>query len=163
MGRIDVDARAEIERLGDKIYGDLYKPPHKNAVTSADQPIAGQGYNSLPFVFDLVSLCNDIAIPATPTAKAGDAPAPDDDGQQTIRMLTAVNERISEVSTNAPKSLAYILWSTTMQDQAIFCPMLSLRHYNSLDASKEFERRRRLLVLGGSSKIFSSPIRFSCL
>ena len=101
------DARTEIERLGDKIYGELYTPPHKNPVTSADQPIAGQGYNSLPFVFDLVSLCNDIAIPATPTAKADDAPPPDDDGQQTISMLNAVNDRVSEVSTNAPKSLGF--------------------------------------------------------
>ncbi|GAA0861913.1 hypothetical protein GCM10009115_06450 [Sphingopyxis soli] len=100
----DDETRKKIEELGEKIHADLYKPPHKNPVTSADQPIAGQGYNSLPFVFDLVSLCNGINIPATPAAKI-EALEPDLEGVQTLAMLSKVNERIETISTNSSGSL----------------------------------------------------------
>ena len=103
----DETTQAETETLGERIYADLYKPPHNQPVTSADQPIAGQGYNALPFVFDLVSLCNGIPIPDTVNAKKQKLIDPDTDGKQTVKMLREVNDRIQDVSTNHPKSFGF--------------------------------------------------------
>jgi hypothetical protein len=104
----DTDKRERIEELGRELHDALYKPPHSQPVVSPDQPIAGQGYNALPFIFDLVSLCNDIRIPATITAKAAENPLPPDkDGSKTISMLENVKRRIAIVSTNDPGSLGF--------------------------------------------------------
>jgi len=104
----DDEKRERIEALGSKLYDDLYKPPHKQPVTSSDQPIAGQGYNALPFVFDLVSVCNDLRIANTLTAKkVEEALPPDTDGSRTVEMLERVNRRIEQVSTDAAGSLGF--------------------------------------------------------
>lgn len=97
-----------IERLGSKLYNDLYKPPHSQPVNSPDQPIAGQGYNALPFIFDLVSLCNGLRIPATASAKPSeDQPGRDLDGTATVSMLENVDERVRLVSTDWQGSLGF--------------------------------------------------------
>lgn len=104
----NADLQEKVETLGAKIHDDLYKPPHKQPVTSADQPIAGQGYNSLPFVFDLVSICNDLPMPKTASEmKIGEALPPDLDGSSTLDMMRRVDRRIELVSTNAPGSLGF--------------------------------------------------------
>ena len=102
------EKREQIEKLGAELYTDLYKPPHTQPVTSADQPIAGQGYNALPFVFDLVSLCNDIAIPSAAATRGSATPLdPDPDGSQTLEMLEKVRGRIQLASTNWSGSLGF--------------------------------------------------------
>lgn len=104
----DAEVREAVEALGGKIHDDLYKPPHKQPVTSADQPIAGQGYNALPFVFDLVSLCNELPMPKTAKEmKIGEALPPDLDGSLTLGMMHKVNKRVELVSTNAAGSLGF--------------------------------------------------------
>lgn len=105
-GAFDHTRRERIEALGDCLYDDLYKPPHRNPTTSADVPIAGQGYNALPFVYDLVSLCNGLPMASSATAKLiPDALAPDPDGSQTVAMLEKVRKRIDLISTNDSGSL----------------------------------------------------------
>ncbi|MFG1275727.1 HNH endonuclease, partial [Xanthobacter flavus] len=97
-----------VEELGAKIYDALYKPPHKQPVTSADQPIAGQGYNALPFVFDLVSLCNGLPMPKTASEmNISNALPPDPNGTSTLDMMRKVYKRIELVSTNSPGSLGF--------------------------------------------------------
>ena len=97
----------EIEALGDEIYQILYKPAvAKQPVTTADLPIAGQGYNALPFVFELVCISNDIGIALSKTAKKlPSAPSDDNDGSRTIEFLRRVRKRLELVSTNHPGSL----------------------------------------------------------
>lgn len=104
----DADTQSEIEALGGEIYDALYKPPLTQPVTSPDQPIAGQGYNALPFVFNLVSLSNGIPIPATMTAKTVEAKLPDDiDGSETVKFLKMVRDDIRLVSTNYSGSFGF--------------------------------------------------------
>ena len=45
------ESQENIETLGAEVYDILYKPPHSPPITSSDLPIAGGGYNALPFVF----------------------------------------------------------------------------------------------------------------
>lgn len=102
------EVQEKIETLGKRIYEILFKPPHTQPVTSADQPIAGKGYNALLFVYFLVCLCNGIKIPTNLTNKKLDDPLPpDEDGSQTIKFLKNTNDWLELVSTNAPKSLGF--------------------------------------------------------
>ena len=53
--------QTKIEITGKAIYDALYLPPMGGMpIKSSDVPVGGRGYSSLPFVFDLVSLVNDI-------------------------------------------------------------------------------------------------------
>lgn len=98
--------RAEIENLGSQISDILYKPPQPQPVTSADQPIAGKGYNALLFVYFLVSLCNNLRIPNTLQQKRIDDTLPDDvDGGTTTQFLRNVKSRLELISTKESKSL----------------------------------------------------------
>ena len=104
----DTVLRDQIEALGAEIYDILYKPPHSPPVTSADLPIAGQGYNALPFVFNLVSIANGIKIPNSPKNKTMESPLPpDEDGNKTIEFLENVKKRILLVTTNSDGALGF--------------------------------------------------------
>lgn len=95
------DRRTEIEILGEEIYEILYQPPHNPPVTSTDVPIAGQGYNALPFVFELVCVANGIPIPATVAAKRLPPSIPEDsDGVETLEFLRNVKRKLTLISTN---------------------------------------------------------------
>lgn len=102
------DVQEKIEALGAQINDALYKPPHTEPVTSADVPIAGQGYNALPFVFNLVGLANGLPIPKTLTSKTIEEPLPRDaDGAQTVRFLESVLKRLRLVTTDHPGSMGF--------------------------------------------------------
>jgi len=140
----------EIEKIGAKLYGDLYSPPHKQPVTSADQPIAGQGYNALPFVFDLVSVANGLRIPNTNSAKKmDDALPPDADGSKTIEMLEGVNKRVQLVSTNWSGSLGlhpliyYYAKSGTFLPSAFLASMEFAKKLHDNNRKKDFTAVRR--------------------
>jgi hypothetical protein len=64
-----METQKQIESSGEEIYSILYDPPHAQPITSTDVPIAGQGYNALPFVFELVSVANSIPIPSSASTK----------------------------------------------------------------------------------------------
>ena len=107
-GEFEDEIKQEIEQLGKEIWEALYRPPHNPPITSSDLPIAGQGYNALPFVFNLVSLCNDLKIPASLKSKKLDEPLPaDENGEQTLIFLKAVKKRIELVTTNHAGSLGF--------------------------------------------------------
>lgn len=134
------ETKSQIEDLGAKLYGDLYKPPHSQLVTSSDQPIAGQGYNALPFVFDLVSLCNGLRIPNSSASKVSEnTPPADVDGSQTLAMLEKVDERIRLVSTNWIGSLGFHPLIYYYARSGTFLPnafLASLEFAKRLDAQK---------------------------
>lgn len=98
----------KIEELGARIYRALYEPPlGGKPLTTLDVPVAGKGYNALPFVFDLVNYTNSVDIVDT-TAKAAavnDQLPADTDGQETISYLNKVYRRVSRITTDVPASL----------------------------------------------------------
>ena len=104
----DATRQKRIELLGEEIWAILYKPPHTHPITTSDLPIAGQGYNALPFVFDLVCAGNGITIPNSKANKTLDKPLPPDEtGEETIEALENVKKRLMLVSTDAPGSLGF--------------------------------------------------------
>lgn len=104
----DTFRQERIEELGAEIWDILYKPPHSPPITSTDLPIAGQGYNALPFVYNLVSLTNGLKIPNSLTNKTLEDPLPPDEtGEETIKCLENVKKRLHLVSTNHPGSLGF--------------------------------------------------------
>lgn len=97
---------AEIEALGAEIYDALFKPPLTDPVTTLDLPVAGRGYNQLPFAFDLTNLCNGVPLPERADSKRVDDPLNfDSDGSQTIEFLKNVRGRIRLITTKDPGSL----------------------------------------------------------
>lgn len=99
------DAQREIEHLGAEIYDSLFKPPMSEPITTLDLPVAGRGYNQLPFAFDLTNLCNKIPIPERADTKKIDDPlGRDTDGRQTIIFLRAVRRRVRLITTKEPGS-----------------------------------------------------------
>jgi hypothetical protein len=94
----DTAKQAEIISAGKAIYEALYSPPMGGqTIKSSDVPVGGRGYSSLPFIFDLVSLVNNIG-PKDPLPK-------DEDGNQTLRFLREVRARIEYITTTEPQSL----------------------------------------------------------
>ncbi len=97
-GHFEKDAQATIETLGAEIYEALYKPPLGDSpIKTSDVPVGGRGYSSLPFVFDLVNLVNEIG--------PKDVDTEDADGSTTLKYLSAVKSRIERISTTHPGSL----------------------------------------------------------
>ena len=98
----------EIEAFGDRIYRALYEPPlGGKPLTTLDVPVAGKGYNALPFVFDLVNYTNEVDVIDT-TAKEGvinDKLPIDDNGSETLSYLKKVYKRICGITTDNPQSL----------------------------------------------------------
>ncbi|WP_177175465.1 HNH endonuclease signature motif containing protein [Cribrihabitans marinus] len=102
----DRETQEEIESIGEELNSILYDPPHSGPVTTTDVPIAGQGYSALPFVYELVSVCNKIPLPTSSSAKKLPEPLPEDkDGQETLAFLKSVKSRLRLISTNYSGSL----------------------------------------------------------
>lgn len=100
------ETQNEIEDLGAEIFEALFRPPIEEPVTTLDLPVAGRGYNQLPFGFDLVNLCNGVSIPEKASTKTVENPLGRDiDGSQTIQFLKSVRKRIRIITTKDPGSL----------------------------------------------------------
>jgi len=158
------DIREKIEDLGSEIHDVLYKPPHSEPVTSSDVPIAGQGYNALPFVFNLVSLVNGLKIPNSLTNKTIEDPLPaDEDGQSTIEFLVRVRDRLQLVSTKSPGSLGfhpliyYYARSGLFLSNAFLASLVFAKRLNDQNLKDDFTIvRRRFEDYLYSNKIFVS-------
>lgn len=100
------EMREEIKRLGEDIYDSLFRPPLTDPVTTLDLPVAGRGYNQLPFAFDLTNLCNNVPLPErADTKRIGDPRESDEDGVETVAFLKAVRRRIRMITTKEAGSL----------------------------------------------------------
>jgi hypothetical protein len=76
-------------------------------LTTLDVPVAGKGYNVLPFVFDLVNYANNVKI-ADSTSKKDDKTATlpkDADGAMTVQYLREVRRKIDRITGDVPRSL----------------------------------------------------------
>jgi hypothetical protein len=69
-----------------------------------DLPVAGRGYNALPFIFDLVNWANAVPDPSRKKEEDKGLP-PDSDGTQTIEYLTNVRKIGDRITGTKPASL----------------------------------------------------------
>jgi hypothetical protein len=93
---------------GKDIYNALYSPPITGMpLTTLDVPVAGKGYNALPFVFDLVNYANNVRI-ADSTSKKDDKTTTlptDNDGTKTAEYLREVRKRVDRITGDTARSL----------------------------------------------------------
>lgn len=93
------EIRAEIESSGKELYNDLFLPPLSEPHKTLDMPVGGHGYNTLPFVFDLVNSVNDIKLFDGNKLDEGDiAQAVDTDGAQTADYLKKVRNLMDRIT-----------------------------------------------------------------
>lgn len=143
---------SKIEAAGRDLYHALYDPPMGGSpITTLDVPVAGRGYNALPFIFDLVNEANGVDVADT-TVKAQDVKdvLPEDpDGQQTVAYLDAVRKRVQRITGDLPQSLGvhpvvyFYTRSGAFQPTAFLAVsrfLEDLAHRNKL---KDFTRVRR--------------------
>lgn len=90
--------QTEIERLAKEINGNLFTPELKNPVKTLDLPLAGKGYSSrsLPLIFDLVKLANDVS-----SKEVGE----DSSGEETVRYLKNTLKIVRRFTTTHASSL----------------------------------------------------------
>lgn len=105
-GSFSPDIKQRIEQLGSELYDALFHPPLDEPINTLSLPVAGRGYNQLPFVFDYVNICNNIPIPEKADSKKhNSALLTDQDGLLTMKYLESVKKRTSLITTDAPGSL----------------------------------------------------------
>lgn len=105
-GKFPKAIQEEIELIGAEIYDALFRPPLTEPVSTLDLPVAGRGYNQLPFAFDLTNLCNGIPLPErADTQRIGGPLSEDVDGSQTVAFLKSIRKRVRVVTTKDPGSL----------------------------------------------------------
>lgn len=101
--------RDSIENNSRALYKALFDPPITSAtLTTLDVPVAGRGYNPLPFVFDLVNQANNVRIPEKADTKTGmekDKLPPDLDGANTMEYLHTVKRRVDRITGDHSMSL----------------------------------------------------------
>ncbi len=94
---------------------------------SIDLPIAGRGYNALPFVFDFVNLANGQKIPDSTQKRFTQAKLEDDStGDETVQFLKNVRERLRWVTGENPPSLGLHPAVYTYSRAGAFQPTLFL-------------------------------------
>ena len=103
----DKEKQQTVETAGRAIYQALYDPPLSSMpLTTLDVPVAGRGYNALPFIFDLVNQANGLNIADTTTRREIEEELPaDSDGNTTIAYLNAVQIRVEKITTDDAGSL----------------------------------------------------------
>jgi hypothetical protein len=96
-----------IAQSGKALYKVLYEPPmDEGYVKSLDVPVAGRGYNQLPFVFDLVNLANNQKITDSTAKKTVKETLPTDvDGSITIKYLDRVTDLVCRITGQHPASM----------------------------------------------------------
>jgi len=135
------EAQGQIEEVGNKIFEALYTPALREPIKTLDMPVAGQGYNALPFIFNLVNLCNDLPLPKSASDKKIVNPLADDvDGTETLAFLKKVEKRISLVTTNHPGSLGF---HPAVYFYAMSGKFLANAFLASLEFAKELDQRRK--------------------
>jgi hypothetical protein len=111
--QFDEPARLQIEQLGGEVHKLLFAPDYDLPIKTLNLPLAGFGYGStvLPFVFDLVNLANDVAVPDSSHKNAPKEETgyePDSDGHITIKYLTRVRETLWRICSMHPSSLGLL-------------------------------------------------------
>ncbi len=106
-GGYATNVQGQIESLGKEINAALYEPPLGNLpIKTLDVPVAGRGYNALPFVFDFVNQANGLRILNYTKKKAVQQKLPDDqDGSHTVTYMKKVRDAVNRITTTYAGSL----------------------------------------------------------
>lgn len=108
-GKFPPDTRARIEEFGGEVYRLLFDPSLDLPVKTLDLPVAGQGYGPhvLPFLFDLLNMVNEVAIPDSSNKRVSkdDDLAEDTDGSKTLEYLTNTRSVLWRACSTHPSSL----------------------------------------------------------
>jgi hypothetical protein len=106
-GDFDQAIQTQIETISRDVNHVLFQPPLSSGViTTLDVPIAGRGYNILPFVFDFINQVNGVPI-ADSTSRRTDTKdklEADKDGARTLEFLKQTENRLARL-TGDEKSL----------------------------------------------------------
>ena len=146
-----MDKQKEIESLSAAIHEVLYNPSMgANALTTLDVPVAGRGYNALPFIFDLVNQTNKQKIPDTSRKKVITDTLPrDEDGKVTISFLRTVKKAIGTITGDQSQSLGlhpvvyFYTRSGTFQPSAFLATLMFLDGLETRRRTVEFTKHRR--------------------
>lgn len=92
------ETQKEIEKIAKEINGNLFTPELKNPVKTLDLPLAGKGYSSrsLPLIFDLVKLANDVSSNEVDE---------DSTGEETVKYLKNALKIVRRFTTTHSSSL----------------------------------------------------------
>ncbi|MHB8085458.1 MAG: HNH endonuclease family protein [Dehalococcoidia bacterium] len=140
--RFDDAVQAEIEDLARAINELLFTPELRSPIKTLDLPVAGRGYSSqtLPLVFDLVNLCNNVA-----TKKIVDDP----NGAETIIYLKNCHRILNRITGVHPSSLGlhpivYFYSGTGRYQPTSFFAMVSLmKELDENNQLRDFTSARR--------------------
>jgi hypothetical protein len=146
------DAQVEIESIGKELYDDLFHPPLVLPIKTLDLPVAGRGYSgrTLPLIFDLVNLSNNLRIVDSVKLKKNEDALPvDKDGSETIKFLRNTRRLVRRITGTHPSSLglhpAVYFYSADGRHQPTATLGLAslIRELEQQDKFKEFTRVRR--------------------
>lgn len=143
------ETQATIETAGKDIYNALYNPPITGMpLTTLDVPVAGKGYNVLPFIFDLVNYANNVRIAEGASQK--DAKLPKDvDGKTTVEYLREVRKRVDRITGDTARSLGlhpvvyFYTRSGTFQPTVLLAVSGFVEDLQSRNKLIEFTKHRR--------------------
>ncbi len=140
--RFSTRVQTEIESLARNINELLFTPELRTPIKTLDLPVAGRGYSSqtLPLVFDLVNISNDVGSKAI---------ADDTDGHETIIYLKACQRILNRITGTQPASLGlhpvvYFYSSTgRYQPTSFFSVIVLVKELEKTNQLKSFISVRR--------------------
>ncbi len=102
----DTTKQESIELMASSVHQSLFSPSMNQPIKTSDLPIGGYGYNALPFVFDLVSVSNNVKIADSTNKKNAKDNIPDDkDGSDTVKYFNSVKRDLGLITGTDPSSL----------------------------------------------------------
>ncbi|HWR30671.1 MAG TPA: DUF262 domain-containing protein [Negativicutes bacterium] len=127
------DKQKNVEDLAKEINEQLFTPEIKTPIKTLDLPLAGKGYSSrsLPLIFDLVKLSNDVDGKEVPE---------DENGCETINYLKKTAKIIRRITTTHPSSLGLHPAVYFYSDKGRYQPTAFMAW---IEIVKEFERTSR--------------------
>ncbi len=145
------EVQSSIETAGKEIYTALYNPPITSMpLTTLDVPVAGKGYNALPFVFDLVNYANNVRVADSTSQKDDKTKLPtDSDGILTLQYLKEVRKKVDRITGDTPRSLGlhpvayFYTRSGTFQPTVFIAVSGFVEDLQSKNKLMEFTKHRR--------------------
>lgn len=147
------DKKNEIEEIGRETYKLLFHPPLETPIKTLDLPVAGRGYSSptLPLVFDLVNLANDVPVVdmTKKSTKVEEKFTPDTDGSETLTFLKNTRRVVNRITGLHPSSLGlhpavYFYSATGRHQPTSFLAVIEMvKEMEKGDLLREFTGVRR--------------------
>jgi hypothetical protein len=140
--RFELKVQNEIESMARLIHELLFTPALRSPIKTLDLPIAGRGYSSqtLPLIFDLVNLTNNVILTEVED---------DVDGKATVKYLKNCQKTLNRITGTHPSSLGLhpvvYFYSNTgrYQPTAFFGVIEFIKYLETSNLFKEFIKVRQ--------------------